>query len=67
MKKVIIAVAILFSIGMVSCQKCEECHYDGVDGSEVEIGEICGDDLKNAEENGYTVGDTVVTIHCEAH
>jgi hypothetical protein len=67
MKKVVLTLGVLATIGFSSCKKCEECHYDAADGSEVEIGEICGDELKNAEENGYTVGDTIVTIHCEAH
>jgi hypothetical protein len=67
MKKVILALGVLATVGFTSCEKCEECHYEGADGVEVELGEICGDELENAEENGYTVGDTIVTIHCEAH
>lgn len=66
MKKAILLITVLAGLSVASCKKCEECHYDK-DGAEVEIGEICGDDLKEAEENGYAVGDTVVTIHCEAH
>jgi hypothetical protein len=50
-----------------SCQKCEECHYDGPGGEEVEIGELCDEDLENAEANGYAVGDTTYTVHCHEH
>lgn len=49
-----------------SCEKCQECHYDA-NGTEVEIGELCDDELEYAEANGYVIGDTVVTIHCEEH
>jgi hypothetical protein len=58
-----------FSISLItlsSCNKCHDCHWDN-NGTEVEIGELCGDELEDAEANGYTVGDTVVTIHCEEH
>ena len=53
MKKLVVIGIALFSVVAMtsSCKKCEECHYDGADGTEIEIGEICGDDLKNAEEN----------------
>ena len=52
-----------------SCKKneCHECHYDSA-GSEVELGQYCGDDLKNIEANGYT--DTAGvnhTVHCHEH
>ncbi len=67
MKKVVIAIAVLGTISFASCKKCEECHYDDASGNEVQLGELCGDELKNAEENGYTVGDTTVTLHCEEH
>ena len=66
MKKVALLASGVALIGFMSCNKCEDCHYD-MDGQEVEIGEICGDELEDAEANGYAVGDTVVTIHCEEH
>ena len=66
MKKVAFAFAVVATIGFTSCKKCEECHYDS-NGSEIEIGELCDDELENAEKNGYSVGDSVVTIHCEEH
>lgn len=56
----------VIAFGFASCEKCEDCHYD-MDGTEVEIGEICDEELEDAEANGYAVGDTVVTIHCEEH
>jgi len=55
---------VLFSVS--SCNKCHECHYDGPSG-EVEIGEYCDDELKNLEDNGYTLDDTVYTVHCNEH
>jgi len=68
MKKITIAVIVLGSISFTSCKKCADCHYDDANGNEVEIGEFCDDDLKNAEENGYQLNDTtLVTLHCEAH
>lgn len=63
----------LVAIGFVvlaisSCKKdeCHECHYD-VNGSEVSIGERCGDDLKAVEKDGYAVNGEVVTVHCHEH
>lgn len=53
-------------LGFASCEKCHDCHYE--DGTnQIEIGELCGDELEAAEANGYTLGDTVVTVHCEEH
>lgn len=63
-KQLLVGLGILFI--SVSCEKCHECHYEGETG-EVELGEYCGDDLKNLEENGFTVGDTTYTAHCEEH
>ncbi len=62
--KTILAIGVVLLVS--ACEKCQECHYEGVAG-EVEIGEFCGDDLKNPEDNGFTVGDTVYTAHCEEH
>lgn len=66
MKKLILAAVIVGSFTMVSCKKCKDCHWDN-NGVENEIGELCDDELENAEANGYNTGDTVVTIHCEEH
>lgn len=67
MKKGIFIVAALgVSVMFASCKKCEECHYDTPTG-EVEVGELCDDALKDAEANGWAVGDTVYTVHCEEH
>ena len=64
MKKLVL----VFAVGMAfaSCKKCHDCHYDTPAG-EVEIGEFCGDDLEAIENDGYTLGDTVYTAHCEEH
>jgi Zn-dependent alcohol dehydrogenase len=51
-----------------SCKKCEECHYDGPNDEEVEIGELCDDELEDAEANGYVVDGTTYEVHCgEGH
>jgi hypothetical protein len=64
--KVILPVAFGMMLFTTSCNKCEECHYDGPDG-EVEIGEICGDELEDREQNGYAVNDTIYEVHCHEH
>ncbi len=64
MKKLLVIVAV--GTAVASCKKCHDCHYDSPAG-EVEIGEYCGDDLKDIEDDGYTVDGTVYTVHCEEH
>ncbi len=67
MKKVVLGIAVLGGLTFASCKKCEHCHYD-LAGVEVEIGELCDEELENAEANGYSINDsTTVTIHCEDH
>lgn len=66
MKKYVLVVGVVVFFALFSCNKCHDCHYDD-NGSEVEIGELCGEDLENAEANGYNTGDTIVTVHCEEH
>ncbi|MFT4600123.1 MAG: hypothetical protein ACI857_000293 [Arenicella sp.] len=66
MKKVGILAIIAIGFAVQSCNKCQDCHYD-MNGEEVEIGELCDEELENAEANGYSLQDTVVTIHCEEH
>ena len=65
-KHLILGAIFLGSFAFISCNKCKDCHYESTSG-EVEIGELCDDDLKDAEANGYSIGDSVVTIHCEEH
>ena len=62
-KKLLIALFGFFLI--VSCKKnqCAECHYDGANGAEVELGEYCGDDLENIEADGYSDGTTMYEVH----
>ena len=63
------ALLLFAATSVASCgkNKCEICEYykDGVD---TEIGEFCGDDLKDIEKNGYT-DSTGVThdVHCGGH
>lgn len=67
-KRVITITATAFVIiAMASCKKCRDCHYYE-NGSEVEIGEFCDDDLEEVEANGYVLNDsTTVSVHCEEH
>jgi len=71
MKKVVLysAFALSFSAFTSSCakNKCHECHYDKA-GSIVEMGEYCGDDLKQLEALGtFTDSTGTYTVHCEEH
>jgi uncharacterized lipoprotein YehR (DUF1307 family) len=64
------AVFMFASVALISCgkNKCEECHYELSNGSEVELGDYCGDDLKNIEKNGYTDSTgTNYEVHCGGH
>ncbi len=56
-------------IASVACNKeeCYECHYDGPNGEEVEIGEYCGDDAQNIETAGYDVDGVNYDVHCGEH
>ena len=78
----------------VSCEKdddhhdeCHECHLEilmanGTIDNSTDIGEFCGDDLHDVEENGWTVNEefsfdgvtyevghlfTADQVHCEEH
>lgn len=59
----------LISLAAVACKKkkCHECHYDKTDGTQVELGQKCGDELENLEKNGTTVDGTHYDVHCHAH
>jgi hypothetical protein len=63
-------VAFLF-IGATACNKnkCYDCHYDGPNGEEVELGEYCGSSAEDLENSGYTDSITGVnyTVHCGEH
>ncbi len=65
------AALILFAAtSVVSCgkNKCEECHYELTDGSEVELGDYCGKDLKEIEKNGFTDAEgNKYDVHCGGH
>lgn len=71
MKKVVLfsALALGFLVTSSSCgkNKCHECHYDKA-GSIIDLGEYCGDDLKQLEALGtYTDSTGTYTVHCEEH
>lgn len=74
MKKSILMKAVIamvfVTLALTSCKKnkCYECHYDKADGTEEEIGEFCGDDAENLEQNGYNAPDgTTYEAHCGEH
>ena len=64
-----IAATLLFIL--VSCKKdqCYECHYDGPNGAEVELGEYCGDAAEQLENDGYndSITGQNYTVHCGEH
>jgi hypothetical protein len=71
MKKVVLfsAAALSFLVTTSSCSKnkCHECHYDKT-GLTIDMGEYCGDDLKQLEALGtYTDSTGTYTVHCEEH
>jgi hypothetical protein len=72
MKKSIVKiglVALAFAaLSLGSCKKnqCAECHYDK-NGSEIELGEKCGDEIEDLEASGYNDGGTVYEVHCHEH
>lgn len=69
MKKRSLVIALGFGLVLFeSCKKneCHECHYD-VNGTEVEIGEKCGDDLEAIEKDGIVVNGVQYTVHCHEH
>ena len=72
MKKVVLGIIAISFIGLTSCKKCSECHYEAVDSSgaevEMELGEFCDEDLEALEANGYQLNDSVnVEVHCHGH
>ncbi len=72
MKKVVVTgfFLVLGIVFLPACKKnkCAECHYDADANTEVELGQKCGDELKNLEANGYSDGTNTYTVHCgEGH
>jgi hypothetical protein len=55
-------------ISTTACKKkeCHECHYDK-NGTQVEIGEKCGDELESLESNGYVDQTGTYPVHCHSH
>ena len=66
MKKYVVGLLLTLVVFMLSCKKeiCSECHYDGPDETEVELGMQCGDDAEQLEKNGYTLDGTTYEVHC---
>lgn len=53
---------------LTSCKKdeCHECHYD-IDGTIVELGAKCGEELEKLEASGYALNGKVYEVHCHEH
>lgn len=68
-KTILGTIALLAVFSFSSCKKeeCHECHYDGPNGEEIELGEKCGDELEDLEASGYALNGTVYEVHCHGH
>ena len=68
MKKIGFAATAVLFLAVTSCKKdeCHECHYD-MNGSEVELGEKCGNELEELEASGYASNGTTYDVHCDEH
>lgn len=68
--KAIVTFTLFLTIGTIvlSCKKetCTECHYDK-DGQEIELGNKCGDEIENLENDGYILNGVKYTAHCGEH
>jgi hypothetical protein len=67
-KSTVLSAMLLFFWGFTACEKnkCAECHYE-LGATQVDIGEYCGDDLKNIEASGYALDSMVYEVHCGEH
>lgn len=67
MKKLILVVMAVVAVGATSCKKCKDCtvtsKQDGVTVGTTDVGELCGDDLK--EVDGKTISSTSMGITVE--
>ena len=63
-----IIVTTFLSLTACNKNKCYDCHYDGPNGTEVEMGQYCGTDAQELENSGYTdsLGNNY-TVHCGEH
>lgn len=68
MKTISTIIAVSAIVLLTSCKKnkCYECHYDGPNG-EVELGDKCGDEVKELEENGFVTDSVTYEAHCGEH
>ncbi|MEY4659086.1 MAG: hypothetical protein ACO29Q_01080 [Crocinitomicaceae bacterium] len=63
------SMTIIVMVFSSSCSKnkCHDCHYDKA-GMEIELGEYCGDELKQLEALGtFTDSTGTYTVHCHEH
>ncbi len=75
MKKVILIIGgALFLMSLNACkgkEECHGCHYEKmVNGAEteVELGQKCGSELEELEQDGFTDSDgTKYEVHCHEH
>jgi hypothetical protein len=70
MKKTFNSILVIgaFFVFSTSCNKkeCHECHYD-LNGTEVELGEKCDEDLETLEKDGIDVNGVNYEVHCHEH
>jgi hypothetical protein len=65
--KSVMAVAITLFIYSCKRDECHDCHYDKA-GTQVEMGEFCGEALENLETQGtYTDSTGTYEVHCHGH
>jgi len=69
MRKTILFAVCGVSLSFAACKKkdCHDCHYENASGTEVELGNKCGDDLETLEKNGYSDGTQTYEVHCHEH
>ena len=63
------SMTIIVMVLLSSCSKnkCHDCHYDKA-GMEIELGEYCGDELKQLEALGTFKDSTgTYTVFCHEH
>ncbi|NDB34529.1 MAG: hypothetical protein EB023_04110 [Flavobacteriia bacterium] len=60
---IVFSVAFIFAASACKKNKCADCHYDKA-GSEIELGEKCGDEMEQLEANGYTDTTGTYVVHC---
>ncbi|TNE53405.1 MAG: hypothetical protein EP338_12790 [Bacteroidetes bacterium] len=64
----IILISGMFILSSCKKDECHECHYDGANGEEIELGTKCNDELEDLEANGTTDSEGIHhEVHCHGH